>query len=137
MFGLLLQEILSNSSADVRLRRKAVFLVADLATYQLENENNLDLDPPSFSNQFFWRSIVDLLASNDIDLQEKVCPFSFESFTFLFKFFQLDMTQLLDIEFLMHVDRIESYMLRMHQNLKNEIHSMFLLWYMYFRHFMP
>lgn len=134
----MLQEILSNSSADVRLRRKAVFLVADLAAYQLETENNLDLDPPSFSNQFFRRSIVDLLASNDIDLQEKVCPFSFEPFTFLFKFFQLDMTQLLDIEFLMHVDRIESYMLpRIHQNLKNEIHSMFLLWYMYFRHFMP
>jgi hsp70-interacting protein len=70
LFDLLLQEILSNSSIDIRLRRKAVFLVADLVECQLENENKLKLS--SFSNQFFWKSVVDLLASADLDLQEKV-----------------------------------------------------------------
>lgn len=55
---------------DIRLRRKAVFLVGDLAECQLENLDNAEM--PFFSNQFFLKSVVDLTASSDLDLQEKV-----------------------------------------------------------------
>lgn len=64
------QDILSNSSIDIRLRRKAVFLVADLAECQLENIHKVEL--PFFSNRLFLKSVVDLTASADLDLQEKV-----------------------------------------------------------------
>ncbi|RDX78101.1 Nucleotide exchange factor SIL1 [Mucuna pruriens] len=67
--GWMLQDILSNASLDVRLRRKAVLLLADLAGYQLEN---VDRDePPFFSDQDLLKSVVDLTASTDLDLQEK------------------------------------------------------------------
>ncbi|XP_044462772.1 hsp70 nucleotide exchange factor FES1-like isoform X2 [Mangifera indica] len=66
---LMLQDILSNSSIDIRLRRKAVFLVADLAECQLENIHKVEL--PFFSNRLFLKSVVDLTASADLDLQEK------------------------------------------------------------------
>lgn len=66
---LMLQDILSNSSIDVRLRRKAVFLVGDLAECQLETRNKPEL--PFFSNRFFLKSVVDLTSSTDLDLQEK------------------------------------------------------------------
>ncbi|KAA3475539.1 hsp70 nucleotide exchange factor FES1-like [Gossypium australe] len=55
---------------DVRLRRKAVFLVGDLAECQLENIDKAEM--PFFSNQLFLKSLVDLTASSDLDLQEKV-----------------------------------------------------------------
>ncbi|KAJ4720385.1 hsp70 nucleotide exchange factor FES1 [Melia azedarach] len=66
---LMLQDILSNSSIDIRLRRKAVFLVGDLAECQLENIHKAEL--PFFSNRIFLKSVVDLTASTDLDLQEK------------------------------------------------------------------
>ncbi|KAK3443444.1 nucleotide exchange factor SIL1 isoform X3 [Eucalyptus grandis] len=66
---LMLQDILSNSSIDIRLRRKAVFLVGDLAERQLEALNEDEL--PFFSNKLFLKAVVDLMASTDLDLQEK------------------------------------------------------------------
>ncbi|CAA2997463.1 hsp70 nucleotide exchange factor FES1 [Olea europaea subsp. europaea] len=66
---LMLQNILSNSSTDIRLRRKSVFLVADLVENQLGSSNKAVL--PFFSNQLFLKSVVDLIASPDLDLQEK------------------------------------------------------------------
>ncbi|KAG5228062.1 hsp70 nucleotide exchange factor FES [Salix suchowensis] len=68
-FLLLSQEILSNSSNDIRLRRKAVSVVADLAEYQLENI--AIAESPCFRNHLFLNSVVDLTASTDLDLQEK------------------------------------------------------------------
>ncbi|KAF2288439.1 hypothetical protein GH714_007496 [Hevea brasiliensis] len=65
----MLQDILSNLSIDIRLQKKAVFLVADLAECQLENVGRAEL--PFFRNHFFLKSIVDLTASTDLDLQEK------------------------------------------------------------------
>lgn len=66
---LMLQDILSNSSIDIRLQKKAIFLVADLAEYQLGVRNTQE--PRFFSNPFLLKSLVDLLASMDLDLQEK------------------------------------------------------------------
>ncbi|GMP57396.1 hypothetical protein CsSME_00021516 [Camellia sinensis var. sinensis] len=66
---LMLQDILRNSSIDIRLRRKSVSLVADLAECRLQTRNIAEL--PFFSNRFFLRSVVDLTASTDLDLQEK------------------------------------------------------------------
>ncbi|RVW71548.1 hypothetical protein CK203_048001 [Vitis vinifera] len=66
---LMLQDILSNPSIDIRLRRKTVFLVGDLAECQLESTHKAEL--PFFSNRHFLKSVVDLTASSDIDLQEK------------------------------------------------------------------
>ncbi|XP_022774788.1 hsp70 nucleotide exchange factor FES1 isoform X2 [Durio zibethinus] len=65
----MLQDILSNPSVDARLRRKAVFLVGDLAECQLENIDKAEM--PFFSNHLFLKSVVDLTASNDLDLQDK------------------------------------------------------------------
>jgi len=65
-----LQELLSDSSADIRLRRKSVFLVAALVECQLETRSKAEL--PFFSNRLFLKSVVDLTASTDLDLQEKV-----------------------------------------------------------------
>lgn len=66
---LMLQDILSNSTNDITLRRKCVFLVADLAESQLETRNKGE--QPFFSNPLFLKSVVDLTASTDLDLQEK------------------------------------------------------------------
>ena len=68
--GSFFQDILSNSSIDIRIQKKSVLLVADLAECQLENGSNPE--PLFFHNRFFLRSVVDLLASVDLDLQEKV-----------------------------------------------------------------
>ncbi|GMI67144.1 hypothetical protein like AT3G51980 [Hibiscus trionum] len=65
----MLQDILSSPSVDIRLRRKAVFLVGDLAECQLENIDKAEM--PFFSNRLFLKSVVDLTASSDLDLQEK------------------------------------------------------------------
>lgn len=45
-------------------------LVGDLTECQLENLDKAEL--PFFSNRFFLKSVVDLMASDDLDLQEKV-----------------------------------------------------------------
>ena len=47
-----------------------MFLVGDLAECQLENTHKAVL--PIFSNRHFLKSVVDLIASSDLDLQEKV-----------------------------------------------------------------
>ncbi|KAF5746346.1 hsp70 nucleotide exchange factor FES1 isoform X2 [Tripterygium wilfordii] len=65
----MLQDILSNSSIDVRLRRKAVSLFGHLAECQLEKQGKADM--PFLCNQFFLKSVVDVTSSNDLDLQEK------------------------------------------------------------------
>lgn len=65
----MLQEILSNSNIDIRLLKKAVFLIGDLAEFQLENADQGEMS--FFSNRFFLKSVVDLTASADLDLQEK------------------------------------------------------------------
>jgi nucleotide exchange factor SIL1 len=47
-----------------------VLLLTDLAEYQLEN---IDKDePPFFNDKDLLKSVVDLTASSDLDLQEKV-----------------------------------------------------------------
>ncbi|KAB1201710.1 Hsp70 nucleotide exchange factor fes1 [Morella rubra] len=66
---IMLQDILANRSSDIRLRRKAVFLVGDLTECQLENGDKAEV--PFFSDQIFLKSVVDLMASDDLDLQEK------------------------------------------------------------------
>ncbi|EXC32356.1 hypothetical protein L484_004698 [Morus notabilis] len=67
--GFLLQDILSNSSTDIRLQKKAVFLVGDLAESQLENTDK-DV-APFLSSRALLKSVVDLTVSSDLDLQEK------------------------------------------------------------------
>ncbi|CAI0545507.1 unnamed protein product [Linum tenue] len=65
----LLMDVLSNSSSNIRLRRKTVSLVSDLAEGQLENP--VREEHSCFGNQLFLKSIVDLTMSIDLDLQEK------------------------------------------------------------------
>ncbi|OMO95852.1 Armadillo-like helical [Corchorus olitorius] len=73
----MLQDILSNPSMDIRLQRKAVYLVGDLAESQLENIDEAEM--PFFSDYSFLKSVVNLTASTDLDLQEKaaLCPLSY------------------------------------------------------------
>ncbi|CAL0306763.1 unnamed protein product [Lupinus luteus] len=67
--GLMLQDILRDAKLDIRLRRKAVLLLTDLAEFQLEN---VDRDePPFFNDKDLLKSVVDLTASTYLDLQEK------------------------------------------------------------------
>ncbi|KAL0292677.1 UNVERIFIED_CONTAM: hypothetical protein Sradi_6980300, partial [Sesamum radiatum] len=66
---LMLQNILSNSSIDIRLRRKSVFLLADLVECQLDSRKSKE--PPFFSSHLLLKSVVDLMSSADLDLQEK------------------------------------------------------------------
>lgn len=65
----MLQDILRNSSMDIRLQKKAVFLVSDLAETQLEKAD--EAERSFFGDRFFLKSVVDLTHSKDIDLQEK------------------------------------------------------------------
>lgn len=67
--NILLQDILSNSSIDIRLKRKSLFLVGDLAESQLENTDKLEL--PFLADRFFLKLVVDVLKATDLDLQEK------------------------------------------------------------------
>lgn len=62
--------MLSNPSIDIRLLRKTVFLIGDLAECQQESTHGAEL--PFFSNRDFLKSLVDMTASTDLDLQEKV-----------------------------------------------------------------
>ncbi|KAL7135269.1 hypothetical protein ABFS83_11G082400 [Erythranthe nasuta] len=66
---LMLQKILSNSSVDIRLHRKCVFLLSDLVEFQLDGTSNREL--PFLRNQHLLKSVVGLLLSPDLDLQEK------------------------------------------------------------------
>ncbi|KAE8646749.1 nucleotide exchange factor SIL1 [Cucumis sativus] len=66
---IMLQDILSNSSMDIRLQKKAVFLVSDLAVTQLEKPD--EAERPFFGDRLFLKSVVNLIHSTDIDLQEK------------------------------------------------------------------
>ncbi|XP_016488191.1 hsp70 nucleotide exchange factor FES1 [Nicotiana tabacum] len=65
----MLQEVLSNSKLDIRLHKKSLFLIADLADGQLENENTAAV--PFFSNRLLLKAVVDSMASSDLDLLEK------------------------------------------------------------------
>ena len=62
---------MGNSSIDPRLRKKAVQMVNDIADWLLE-ENVAPLDFPLLWSPIFFESVVSLLSSSDIDLQEKV-----------------------------------------------------------------
>uniref|UniRef100_A0A1J3JTK7 Hsp70 nucleotide exchange factor fes1 n=1 Tax=Noccaea caerulescens TaxID=107243 RepID=A0A1J3JTK7_NOCCA len=66
---LMLQDVMRNESLDIKLRRKAVFLVGDLAECQVQNTEKTEL--PIFSDRLFLKSVVDLIAVLDLDLQEK------------------------------------------------------------------
>lgn len=66
---LVLQDIMSNISIDIRLQKKAATLAADLADYQKENAYGAAHFP--LSDRLFLKSIVDLTSSNDLGLQEK------------------------------------------------------------------
>ena len=77
----MLQDILSNSTFDIRLQRKCVLLVGDLAECQLENIDKAEL--PFFSDRDLLKAIVDLTLLDDLDLQEKVAhpnPFTYKLF---------------------------------------------------------
>ncbi|CAN6218329.1 unnamed protein product [Urochloa humidicola] len=65
----MLQHILVSDSIDVKLQKKAVFLVTDLADFQL-NSGNPQL--PFLSDRLFLKTIVDTLSRFDLDLHEKV-----------------------------------------------------------------
>ncbi|KAK7333935.1 hypothetical protein VNO80_30716 [Phaseolus coccineus] len=67
--GRMLQDIVNNASLHINLRRKAVLLLADLAGYQLENADQVE--PPFFNDKHLLKSVVDLTASTDLDIQEK------------------------------------------------------------------
>uniref|UniRef100_A0ACD5XU45 Uncharacterized protein n=1 Tax=Avena sativa TaxID=4498 RepID=A0ACD5XU45_AVESA len=64
-----LQHILASDGTDVRLQKKAVFLVTDLADFQL-NSGNSGL--AFLSERVFLKLMVDMLSKFDLDLQEKV-----------------------------------------------------------------
>lgn len=68
--GVIIQGILSNTTADVRLHRRLVSLIADLAEYQLVYNTNLEL--PFVGNCALVKALFDLTTSDDLDLQEKV-----------------------------------------------------------------
>ncbi|XP_006660832.1 hsp70 nucleotide exchange factor FES1 [Oryza brachyantha] len=65
----MLQHILVSNGVDLRLQKKAVFLVTDLADFQL-NSGTSGL--PFLSDRVFLKSVVDMLSKFDLDLQEKV-----------------------------------------------------------------
>ncbi|PWA88467.1 ARM repeat superfamily protein [Artemisia annua] len=67
---IMIQGILSNTTADVRLHRRLVSLIADLAEYQLVYNSNLEL--PFLNNCALVKVLFDLTTSDDLDLQEKV-----------------------------------------------------------------
>lgn len=70
--AMFLQDIMRNSTVDIRLQKKAVQMVTDLADSQLENEVPSEL--PLFRSHIFLKSVINLLSSSDADLQEKVGP---------------------------------------------------------------
>ncbi|WOL16192.1 hypothetical protein Cni_G24974 [Canna indica] len=67
--NIMLEDIMRNSSIDIRLRKKAAFLVADLADYQIQHADNSILH--YLSNRIVLKAVVDLILIPDLDLQEK------------------------------------------------------------------
>ncbi|XP_074559346.1 hsp70 nucleotide exchange factor FES1 isoform X2 [Curcuma longa] len=67
--NIMLQDIMSNSSTDIRLLKKAAILVADLADNQQHYADNSKLH--FLGDRFFLKAVVDLLLTPDLDLQEK------------------------------------------------------------------
>ena len=59
---------------DIRLRRKCIFLVGDLAACQLDSTDKPEL--PFFSDSSFLKAVVNLTLADDLDLQEKVINFN-------------------------------------------------------------
>lgn len=66
----MLQDIMANDSSDIRLRRKSVSVVADLAEQQFELEANGAKSIFEASKEYL-KSVVDLMTVPDLDLQEK------------------------------------------------------------------
>lgn len=66
---LMLQDMLSNSTTNIRLLKKSLFLVAALVECQLDSPDKAER--PFFSSHLLLKSVVDLLISSDLDLQEK------------------------------------------------------------------
>ncbi|KAG0452655.1 hypothetical protein HPP92_025028 [Vanilla planifolia] len=67
---LMLQDIMSDNSNDVRLQKKAVLLVADLAnSYQQETVGSAEL--LHVGDRLFLKTVIDLAMTNDVDLMEK------------------------------------------------------------------
>lgn len=63
---------MGNATADVRLHKRSVSLVADLAEYQL-NKPDQQQQVPSFLNScVLVRLLIGFTTSDDLDLQEKV-----------------------------------------------------------------
>ncbi|KAJ7955537.1 hsp70 nucleotide exchange factor FES1-like [Quillaja saponaria] len=67
--SVMLQDILRNASIDIRLRMRVVSLVGDLAESQSEDIGKAEM--PSLRDRILLKSVVDLTASTDLDLQEK------------------------------------------------------------------
>ncbi|XP_010909422.1 uncharacterized protein [Elaeis guineensis] len=67
--NIMLQDIMTNSSMDIHLQKKAVFLVADLADFQLGNADNAELS--YLGDRLFLKAVIDLTSVPDLDLQEK------------------------------------------------------------------
>ncbi|XP_037432811.1 hsp70 nucleotide exchange factor FES1-like [Triticum dicoccoides] len=65
----MLQHILGSNGVDLRLQKKAVFLITDLADFQL-NSGNSGLT--FLSERVLLKSVTDMLSKFDLDLQEKV-----------------------------------------------------------------
>ncbi|KAI4988961.1 hypothetical protein ZWY2020_036278 [Hordeum vulgare] len=65
----MLQHILGSNSVDLGLQKKAVFLLTDLADFQL-NSGNSGLT--FLSERVLLKSVTDMLSEFDLDLQEKV-----------------------------------------------------------------
>lgn len=66
--ALMLQDIMSNSSSDIRLHKKSLFLVADLIDQAMET---ISPSPPFQADKELLKSVVDLLSVPDLDMQEK------------------------------------------------------------------
>ncbi|XP_048318693.1 uncharacterized protein LOC107431822 isoform X2 [Ziziphus jujuba] len=64
------QELFIAEAGLLLLQKKAVFLVGDLAGFQLITVHKDEI--PFLSNRFFLKSVVDLTASSDLELKEKV-----------------------------------------------------------------
>ncbi|KAL4585772.1 hypothetical protein LXL04_010398 [Taraxacum kok-saghyz] len=68
---LILQAILTNTTADVRLHKRSVSLIADLAEYHL-HYSNPKLEVPFFSSCGLVTPLINLATSGDLHLKEKV-----------------------------------------------------------------
>lgn len=72
----LLQHILSSASTNVRVQKKVVFSVTDLADFELNSGKS---QVPFLSYHLFIKSVIDMISKSDLDLQEKVASKMFLS----------------------------------------------------------